>query len=351
MKDLKSFLATACIVAAVTSSFAMPADAQNRVRVLGGFTGLLQSDKMERPFFETLGQKMDNAFTVEYRGINEVGLKGFDAIRQLESGLFQFLAMPSGYVSGDAPFFMGMDLPGVTPAIENARRAVDAYRPLVDEQLQKRYNGKLLGMWPYPANILFCKGPISGLDDLKGKKVRIYSAPLAALFESFGATGVTLSYSEIYQSLQRGLVDCAITGSLPGYGSKFYEVSDHLYPLPIIWAIQMHVVNNDFWKGLKPDQQTKMAGLFKGLENDMWSVADKSNGEGVACNTGTGPCIHGEPAKMKLVPVKDADMQRLADAARKVVLPAWTKECTASLKECVSLWNASIGKVVGYNAE
>ena len=47
--------------------------------MLGGFTGLLQSDQIERPFFESLGQKMDNAFTVEYRGINEVGLKGFDA--------------------------------------------------------------------------------------------------------------------------------------------------------------------------------------------------------------------------------------------------------------------------------
>jgi len=350
MPTLRSILAAASL-AALILPFGSSAEAQPKARVLGGFTGLLQSDKIERPFFEGLGQKMDNAFTVEYRAINELGLKGFDAIRQLETGLFQFLAMPSGYVSGDAPFFMGMDLPGVTPLIEDARKAVNAYRPLVDEQLQKRYNGKLLGMWPYPANILFCKGPITGLDDLKGKKIRIYSAPLAALFESFGAIGVTLSYSEIYQSLQRGLVDCAITGSLPGYSSKFHEVSDHLYPLPIIWAVQMHVVNNDFWKRLKPDQQTKLAGLFKNLEDEMWTVADKSNGEGVVCNTNTGPCLHGEPAKMKLVPVTAADSKRLSEAARKVVLPSWTKECTASMKECVPMWNASIGKVVGYNAE
>jgi TRAP-type C4-dicarboxylate transport system substrate-binding protein len=329
---------------------ATPAEAQQRVRVLGGFTGLLQSDKVERPFFESLGKNMGNAFTVEYRGINEVGLKGFDAIRQLESGLFHFLAMPSGYVSGDAPFFMGMDIPGLTPDFATARRAVNAYRPLVDEQLQKKYNGKLLGMWPYPPNILFCKGPISGVDGLKGKKVRVYSSPLSVLFQNFGAVGVTISFSEVYQSLQRGLIDCAITGSLPGYSSKLYEVSDHLYPLPILFAVQMHVVNNDFWKKLDAGQQQKLAALFKEMEDEMWAVAEKSNSEGVECNTG-GKCAHGPAAKMKLVNVTDADRKAMAEVARQSVLPSWTKECTASLPDCVQLWNGSIGKVVGITAK
>jgi TRAP-type C4-dicarboxylate transport system substrate-binding protein len=290
---------------------------------------------------------MDNAFTVDYRNINVVGLKGFDAIRQLESGLFQFLAMPSGYVSGDAPFFMGMDIPGLTPDFATARRAVEAYRPLIDAQMQKKYNGKLLALWPYPPNILFCKGAIKGLDDLKGKKVRVYSAPLSVLFQQFGATGVTVPYSELYQSLQRGLIDCAITGSEPGYASKLYEVTDHLFPLPIIYAVQMHVVNLDFWKGLKPAQQAKLAGLFKDMETEMWTTAEKSAVEGVNCNTGTGPCKLGPPAKMTLVTATPAELKKMADAARKAVLPSWGKECTASLPECAKLWNGSIGKVVG----
>ena len=100
-------MAASAFLGLAAASVALPVAAQQRARALGGFTGLLQSDKIERPFFDSLGQKMGNAFTVEYRGINEVGLKGFDAIRQLESGLFQFLAMLRGIqgnVSNDVSF-------------------------------------------------------------------------------------------------------------------------------------------------------------------------------------------------------------------------------------------------------
>lgn len=347
---IRTALTSACAGVLAVAAMAAPAAGQTDVRVLGQFSGLQQAKEIEKPFFETLSEKMGGGFDVEYRAIDEVGLKGFDAIRQLESGIFQIMTVPSGYVSGDAPFFMGMDLPGLIPEAEQIKAAVEAYRPFVDEQFQKRYNGKLLGMWPYPPNIFFCKGPIGGLDDLRGKKVRSYSAPLAALFESFGATAVSLAFSEVYQSLQRGLVDCAITGSLPGYSSKWYEVSDHLYPLPVLWAIQMHVANLDFWNGLKPEQQEKLASLFKEMEARMWETALRANGEGIACNTG-GACAYGEPAKMTLVEVTDADRARLSQAAKDVVLPGWAKDCKASLGDCVKIWNETIGGVVGIEAQ
>jgi len=324
---------------------------QTPMRVLGGFSNQLQNTAVEKPFFEGLEQSSGGKYKVQFRFIDEVGLKGFDAMRQLQSGLFQVMAVSPGYVAGDDAFILGLDLPGITPELATARKAVDAYRGALDERLQARYGGKLLALWPYPGQVFFCKGTTSGLDGLKGKKVRVFSPALAALVEHFGGAPVTLPFSDVYQGLQRGVVDCAITASLSGNSAKWFEVTDHLYPLAVSWAIQSHVANADFWKGLAPAERDALAGRFKAMEERMWSMAESATQDGINCNTGTGKCERGTPAKMRLVPVTDADRKRVREAADKVVLGKWTADCRRTYPDCARVWNGSIGKVVGLEAK
>jgi TRAP-type C4-dicarboxylate transport system substrate-binding protein len=331
----------------VALSVTAPAWSQTMVRVLGGFSNQLQNTAIEKPFFENLDKATGGKLKADFRFIDEVGLKGYDGVRQLQTGIFQIMAISPGYVAGDEPFFIGLDLPGIALELPLARKTIDAFRAPFDDRLQKRFGGKLLALWPYPGQVFFCKGALKGLDDFKGKKIRVFSPALASLVEAFGATPVTLPFSEVYQGLQRGIVDCAISASLSGNTAKWFEVTDHLYPLAVSWGIQGHAANLEFWNGLPKTQRESLAKAFAGMEDRMWAIAEAATQDGVNCNSGTGRCERGTPAKMKLVPVAESDRARMKAAAVKAVLPKWAADCKRTYPECAQVWNESIGRVLG----
>ncbi|MDF2370651.1 MAG: TRAP transporter substrate-binding protein [Rhizobiaceae bacterium] len=323
--------------------------AQTSITAIGGFSNQYQNVQIEKPFFETLPEKTGGAFKVNFRSINELGMKGFDAFRQLRSGAFDIMAISPGYVSGDDPFVLGLDLPGIMPKLETARAAIDSYRAPLATRINDRFGGHVLAIWPYPAQMLFCKGEMNSLEDLKGKKVRVFSSALSDLVANFGATGVSLPFSEVYPSLQRGVIDCAVTASLSGNEAKWFEVTDTLYTLPISWALQLHVANGAFWDGLSDEDKATLTEQFGSMEDQMWSVAQQATVDGVNCSTGTQPCEIGTSAKMVLSPFGEADEAALIEAVSTAVLPSWGKECDAAFSECTSIWNDTVGKATGYS--
>lgn len=316
------------------------------IRALGWFQGQLQSSDVERPFFDKLPQESGGKIAVRFRTMDEVGLKGFDAMRQLASGVFDVMAISFSYVSGDDPFFYGVDLPGVALDVPTQRKVADAYRAEIDKRLREKFNGQTVAMWSFPAQMFFCKGNVRGLDDLKGKKIRVSGPLLATLVEQFGAVGVSLPFNEVYPALQRGVIDCGITGSLSGNTSSWPEVTDSFLPLTTGWGVQAHIVNLDFWNKLQPDARDFLAAQFKKMENDLWELAAKTTDDGINCNVGVQPCKYGKPGKMTLVKISDADAKRFKEAAEKAVLQKWLTDCKRTTPDCAAIWNDTVGKAV-----
>jgi TRAP-type C4-dicarboxylate transport system substrate-binding protein len=342
---MKSILRILVLLGA--GALAASAVAQVPMRALGNFANQLQSSEVEKPFFLNLGKATNNMFDVQFRTMDEVGLRGFDAMRLLKLGVFDVMAVQLGYVSGDEPFTLGLDLPGIALDIATARKTVEAYRPALTQRIRAKYNGEVVALWPYPSQVFYCRTPIGGLDDFKGKKIRVVTPAMAKLVEFFGGIPLSLAFPEVYESLQRGVLDCAITGTLSGNTAKWYEVSTHLYPLSTGWAIQMHVVNSDYLRKLQPVQRDTLIAQLKKMESDLWDLADRTTQDGINCNTSRGTCKYGTPARMTLVPVKPTDVPRLREAVEKVVLPSWSGDCRKVYPDCAKVWNETIGKTVG----
>lgn len=78
------------------------------------------------------------------------------------------------------------------------------------------------------ARNLFTTKEIKGLSDIKGMKIRVPETELMMdTMKALGAEPTPISYSELYSSLQSGVVDGAENG-YPGYSSnKFYEVAPY----------------------------------------------------------------------------------------------------------------------------
>ena len=76
---------------------------------------------------------------------------------------------------------------------------------------------------------IFCNKEVKSLDDLQGLKIRVSTDPtMTGMIEAFGASPTVIAYSELYTSLQSGVVDGA-ENPVGNYKSQsFYEVAPYM---------------------------------------------------------------------------------------------------------------------------
>ena len=171
---MKTFIRIALsAVALVLAATSASAEDRIKLKVIGQplATGLIQKNK-EQPFFETLAQKTGLPIDVEYKPLDTTGIKDVDELRVMKSGLFEIASLRMSQVSRDEPTILGLDLVGLNPDYATGRKVTKAYFDAVDKRLQQQINVKLLGIWPFGPQVLFCKKPITKLADVKGLKVR-----------------------------------------------------------------------------------------------------------------------------------------------------------------------------------
>jgi TRAP-type C4-dicarboxylate transport system substrate-binding protein len=113
----------------------------------------------------------------------------------------------------DAPELEGLDVPLIALDADSARAKTEAARPMVEDIFRDRFNSHVLAIAPYPPQIVFCNAEIAGLEDLRGLKVRGSGRMTAKLLEALGAEGVNVDFGEVPGALQRGAIDCAVTGA------------------------------------------------------------------------------------------------------------------------------------------
>lgn len=328
------------------------ADAQDlprtHLKVVGAWGNLSQYKNFEQPFWtRELPAKTNGAITAEITPFNEMGLKGAEIFRLMRLGVIDFGSTVLGYVAGDDPRNEAIDLAGLAPDVATARRISEAYRPVYDRVYREQFGIQVLAIWPYPAQVIYCNGALSGLEDLRGKKVRTGNRTLAEFVEALGGTGVTMAFSEVVPALQNKVVDCAITGTLSGNAAKWYEVTTHLYALPVGWSQVMHAVNLKTWERLAPAVREVLSREIRDLEDRIWKAMDEETQQGIDCNVGSDRCTMGSKGKMTLVPVSERDRATLDRVLREVVVPRWAKRCGAA---CVEEWNRTVGAVVGISA-
>ena len=338
---MKTTIIPAVIAAAILST---PAMAEN-FTVVGSWSSLPLHNEYEKPFWtEALPKASNGNLTADLSTHNQMGLGLGDVYRLLGEGVYDVAMTVADYAVADAPELEGLDVPLVALTADEARAMVDAARPMVDEIYANRFNSKVLAIAPYP-QVVFCNADIQGLDDLKGKKIRASGRMTAKFLDALGAEGVNVGFSEVPGALQKGVVDCAVTGAGSGYSAGWWEVSTHLLPIPLGgWDSVVTAMNMDKWNSLsKADQATLTGAIKKDFENPAWASAQDALNTDIACLTGNGACSKGDTRGMTLVSVSDADFNRAKSILIDQVLPEWVERAGG---DWGARWNASVGKTV-----
>ncbi|WP_112324283.1 TRAP transporter substrate-binding protein [Oceanibium sediminis] len=339
MKTLITLAASALIAATATAS------AQTyEFKALGQpvATGLIQKN-VEQPFFESFAERTGIDATVDYKPLDVTGIKDTEQLRILKAGLFDIVSLRMSQISRDEPTILGLDLVGLNPDYDTGRKTVAAFSDKVDAQLQEKFNTKLLGVWPFGPQVLFCEPEITQLSDLKGKKVRVYDQNLANFVSSVGGTPVPIGFPDVHQSLARGVVDCAITGPSSANSAGWPEVTNYMLPVAFQLALNGYGINLDAWNKLTPEDQAKLEAGFDTLVEEVWTYSEELFDDAVRCNVGMDPCETVKKYDLKLVPITDADKAIIENAVNEISFPTWAEVCDKQNPTCSEDWKAAIG--------
>ena len=277
-----------------------------------------------------------------------MGIDDKTMLRLLKLGVMDFAGMDISKMAGDDPRFEACDLAGLTLDPDKARAACNAYREVIDRQMQKNWGAKLLAFGGNTPQVFWCREVVTGLDGFKGKKVRVFNNTMRDFLAGVGATAVSMAFAEVVPALNNGVVDCGVTGSLSGNTAGWNEVTKSIYPMSLGWSINVLAVNLNTWNRLDPKLQAFLLDQIKAYEDKMWADGqDDHRARPTTATPASSPARWASSPTSIIVPVKPAEAETHKKLVEGAVLAGWAKRCGA---ECAKEWNETVGKSLGLKA-
>jgi TRAP-type C4-dicarboxylate transport system substrate-binding protein len=161
------------------------------------------------PFAEELKEKSDGRITSDIFAAGALGEPGAQYDMAV-TGTADISLSVHGFTPGRFPLVSVIELPYLTDRAEKGAEILwTLYKEFPDFQKE---HGETTPLWLFsaePAQII-SKEEIKSVDDLKGKRVRSPSPFANQIIEALGATPVSMPMGEVYEALQRGVVDAAM---------------------------------------------------------------------------------------------------------------------------------------------
>ncbi|WP_413692262.1 TRAP transporter substrate-binding protein [Psychromonas sp. KJ10-2] len=337
-------LITASIFSATLS---INASASESLSIVGSWSSLPLNKMYETPFWnEIIPTESNGEFSVTMTTLDQMGIGGPDVFRMLSDGVFDIGMTSADYAVSDTPALEGLDVPLIANTASEAKDVIDAARPMVDDIFKDTFNAKVLAIVPYPSQVVFCNAEVKSLSDLAGLKIRASGRMTAKFLEALDAQSVNIGFGEVPGALQRGVIDCAVTGAGSGYSAGWWEVTTHLMNLPLGgWDPVVTAINLDKWNSLSEKDQGFIDESVKSkFEKPVWDSAQSALNDDIACLTGNDKCSKGDTRNLTLVEISEADMLKAKGILENKVLPEWAERAGS---EWVERWNKTVGNVVG----
>jgi C4-dicarboxylate-binding protein DctP len=143
--------------------------------------------------------------------------------------------------------------------------------------------------WDNGFKVMSANKPIRGPADYKGLKLRIQSSKvLGDQMKALGAIPQVMAFSEVYQSLQTGVVDGTENPPSNFYTQKMQEVQKFLALTNHGYLGYAVIVNKKFWDGLPADVRTTLEGAMKDATKFANDIAKKENEDALEAVRKTG---------------------------------------------------------------
>lgn len=277
--DRRSFLIGAGALAAggLMGRTARAATTMNLSDVLPDSNFMVRNAKR---FADAVEKATNGDVVIGIKAGGSLGFKGPEQMRAVRDGLVPMADILTSQQIGDEPLFGTEGIPFLVANQEELRALHKFLRPEFDKAVGK-FNQKILYMVPSPSQYMFLKVKISGVDGLKGIKIRGADKNTVDTCNAVGMAGVLIPFGELIPALASGRVEGVATSATTAVDAKFWEFMKYIYPTNHTWSCNMVNVNLDTWKKLSPANQKAIEDIAKSLEPEFWASSASEDGESI----------------------------------------------------------------------
>ena len=182
-----------------------------------------------------------------------------EALEMIKADTMDMSGYPGGPITNFAPEILALQIPYLFKDINVAKRVLTG--PVGEElvELIAKRDGIRILAWGFEGpyyNFMSVKKPIHVPSDLKGQKIRTLETPnLVEMVKLAGGTPTPISFSELYTSLQQGVVDGCITADPFVRMIKLDEVLKYINKADFYLGMSNIYVSEKFWNKLSAEQK------------------------------------------------------------------------------------------------
>lgn len=255
MKGKLSLISGVCLILVLltltfTSACAKPAPTEKvTLKSVSSWTVDHMYTKMLLTWQDRITKRSNGRIAFETLGSAEV-IKENEQPKAVQTGIVDIANTATAYAVNQVPEVQILPLSRLTP---KQQRDTGLWSYL-DEAYQKKINSRLLiDAFASPRHFYMNK-PVQHPSDFKGLRIR-GSTTDTPFITALGAAPLNLSVSELYEALQRNLVDGTGQPEVGFIESKFNEVTKYRIDPGFYRATGIIMMNLDTWKSLPQDLQ------------------------------------------------------------------------------------------------
>ena len=182
-----------------------------------------------------------------------LNLKNNDVVRWLPRGAVEMGLVWANYLGRDAPALNAVLIQGSVGSPEELIKVLPEIQTIYEEELAE-WGIVPTGFMALPllkASIFCREEPVRTLDDLRKKKLRVWSNDQVETFANLGVAAQIVGQTDLYVALQTGVVDCAVYPALFAHTISLQEVTKYAsYLYPVAGVPYVLGANKAAWEGL-----------------------------------------------------------------------------------------------------
>jgi len=234
-------------------------------------------DRATRVFVQEVN-KADKNLKFRIYPAQSLGIKPVAQLDALQNGTLEMAVFPMSYAVGKAQEFSIIIMPGTVPTLAHAMKLRGTPFQAKLNELAEANGIRIVTWWWTPGAFATKDREITGPKSVDGLKMRAADPTFEVMLKAAGASVVSMPSTEIYPSLQSGVLNGTLTSAETFVSMRLYEqtkfaTTPSKYSL---WMLmQPLVMSKQHWDKLTPAQKkifeqaaAKSDEFFLGLQKE-----------------------------------------------------------------------------------
>ena len=187
-------------------------------------------------FASDVAELSGGSLTINVFHGGSLNLKDNDVARWLPRGAVEMGLVWANYLGRDVPALNAVMIQGSVGSSDELIMALPEIQKIYTEVLSEMdiVPTGLMALPLLKASIFCREQPVRTLDDLRTRKLRVWSNDQVETFTKLGVSAQIVGQNDLYVALQTGVVDCAVYPALFAHTISLQEVTryaSYLYPV------------------------------------------------------------------------------------------------------------------------